>query len=64
MKRAGMDTKLYESSYNVLGTDLVQSKVLQVGGKEVADYYKGATVATATVAGPGASRDSGRRRSA
>ena len=51
MKRAGMDTKLYESSYNALGTDLVQSKVLQVGGKEVADYYKGATVVTATVAG-------------
>ena len=51
MKRAGMKAKLYESSYNALGTDLVQSKVLQVGGKEVADYYKGATVVSATVAG-------------
>ena len=51
MKRAGLTTKLYESSYNTLGTDLVQSKVLQVGGKEVADYYKGATVVSATVAG-------------
>ena len=51
MKRAGMKAKLYESSYNALGTDLVQSKVLQVGGKEVADYYKGATLVSATVTG-------------
>ncbi len=51
MMRAGMKAKLYESSYNALVTDLVQSKVLQVGGKEVADYYKGATVVSATVAG-------------
>ena len=51
MKQAGMKAKLYESSYNALGTDLVQSKVLQVGGKEVADYYKGATLVSATVTG-------------
>jgi ABC-type branched-subunit amino acid transport system substrate-binding protein len=51
MKRAGMTAKLYESSYNALGTDLVQSKVLQVGGKDVADYYDGATLVSATVAG-------------
>jgi ABC-type branched-subunit amino acid transport system substrate-binding protein len=51
MKRAGMTAKLYESSYNALGTDLVQSKVLQVGGKDVAGYYKGATLVSATVTG-------------
>jgi len=51
MKRAGMKAKLYESSYNALGTDLVQSKVLQVGGKAVADYYEGATLVSSTVAG-------------
>ncbi len=57
MKRAGLTTKLYESSYNALGTDLVQSKVLQVGGKEVADYYKGATLVSATVAGDWSTQD-------
>ena len=51
MKRAGMTAKLYESSYNALGTDLVQSKVLQVGGPDVASYYKGATLVSSTVAG-------------
>jgi ABC-type branched-subunit amino acid transport system substrate-binding protein len=51
MKRAGMTAKLYESSYNALGTDVVQSKVLQVGGKSVADYYQGATLVSSTVAG-------------
>ncbi len=51
MKRTGMQAKLYESSYNALGTDLVQSKVLQVGGKAVADYYKGAILVSSTVAG-------------
>ncbi len=51
MKRAAMTVKVYESSYNALGTDLVQSKVLQVGGKSVADYYKGATLVSATVTG-------------
>ena len=55
MKRAGMKAKVYESSYNALGTDLVQSKVLQVGGKAVADYYKGATLVSATVPATGAS---------
>jgi ABC-type branched-subunit amino acid transport system substrate-binding protein len=51
MKRAGMKAKLYESSYNALGTDLVQSKVLQVGGKAVAEYYRGAILVSSTVAG-------------
>jgi ABC-type branched-subunit amino acid transport system substrate-binding protein len=51
MKRAGMKAKLYESSYNALGTDLVQSKVLQVGGKDVAEYYKGAVLVSSTVTG-------------
>ncbi len=51
MKRAGVKAKLYESSFNALGTDLVQSKVLQVGGADVASYYKGATLISATVAG-------------
>jgi hypothetical protein len=46
-----MKAKVYESSYNALGTDLVQSKVLQVGGKDVADYYNGATLVSATVTG-------------
>ncbi len=51
MKRAGIEAKLYESSFNALGTDVVQSKVLQVGGPGVASYYKGATLVSATVAG-------------
>jgi ABC-type branched-subunit amino acid transport system substrate-binding protein len=51
MKRAGMKAKLYESSYNALGTDLVQSKVLQVGGKAVAEYYRGAVLVSSTVTG-------------
>jgi hypothetical protein len=51
MKRAGMKAKVYESSYNAFGTDLVQSKVLTVGGKEVAEYYEGATVVSSTVIG-------------
>jgi hypothetical protein len=51
MKKAGMKAKLYETSYNALGTDLVQSKVLQVGGADLAKYYDGATVVTSTVAG-------------
>jgi ABC-type branched-subunit amino acid transport system substrate-binding protein len=51
MKRAGMTAKLYESSYNALGTDIVQSKVLQVGGADVAKYYQGATLVSATVTG-------------
>ena len=51
MKRAGMSAKLYESSYNALGVDVVQARVLQAGGPSLADYYKGATVVSATVAG-------------
>jgi len=51
MKSAGMKAKVYESSYNALGTDLVQSKVLQVGGKSVAEYYRGATLVSSTVTG-------------
>ena len=51
MKKAGMKAKLYETSYNSLGTDLVQSKVLQVGGADLAKYYEGATLVSATVAG-------------
>jgi len=51
MKRAGMTAKLYESSYNALGTDVVQSKVLQVGGADVAKYYAGATLVSALVTG-------------
>jgi ABC-type branched-subunit amino acid transport system substrate-binding protein len=51
MQKAGMKAKLYETSYNALGTDLVQSKVLQVGGADLAKYYNGATIVTATVAG-------------
>ena len=51
MKRAGMTAKLYESSYNSLGTDIVQSKVLQVGGADVAKYYQGAMLVSATVTG-------------
>ena len=46
-----MKAKLYETSYNALGTDLVQSKVLQVGGPDLAKYYDGATLVSATVAG-------------
>ncbi len=51
MQRAGIKAKLYESSFNALGTDLVQGKVLQVGGADVASYYKGATLISATVDG-------------
>ncbi len=51
LQRSGVKAKIYESSYNALGTDLVQSKVLQVGGKGVASYYRGATVVSSTVAG-------------
>ncbi len=51
MKRTGMTAKLYESSYNALGVDVVQARVLQAGGPSLADYYKGATVVSATVAG-------------
>ncbi len=51
MQRAGMKAKIYETSYNALGTDLVQSKVLQVGGADLAKYYNGATLVSATVAG-------------
>ena len=51
MKRAGIEATLFESSFNALGTDVVQSKVLQVGGPGVASYYKGATLVSATVAG-------------
>ena len=51
LQRSGVKAKIYESSYNALGTDLVQSKVLQVGGKDVASYYRGATVVSSTVAG-------------
>ena len=43
MQKAGMKAKVYETSYNALGTDLVQSKVLQVGGPDLAKYYDGAT---------------------
>jgi len=32
MQKAGVKAAIYETSYNALGTDLVQSKVLQVGG--------------------------------
>jgi hypothetical protein len=51
MQKAGIKAKIYETSYNALGTDLVQSKVLQVGGPDLAKYYDGATVVSATVAG-------------
>lgn len=51
MQKAGMKAAIYETSYNSLGTDLVQSKVLQVGGPDLAKYYDGATVVSATVAG-------------
>lgn len=51
MQKAGMKSRIYEPSYNALGTDLVQSKVLQVGGADLAKYYDGATVVTSTVAG-------------
>jgi ABC-type branched-subunit amino acid transport system substrate-binding protein len=51
MQKAGMKAKIYETSYNALGTDLVQSKVLQVGGPDLAKYYDGATLVSATVAG-------------
>jgi ABC-type branched-subunit amino acid transport system substrate-binding protein len=51
MQKAGMKATLYETSYNALGTDLVQSKVLQVGGADLAKYYAGATLVSATVAG-------------
>jgi ABC-type branched-subunit amino acid transport system substrate-binding protein len=51
MQKAGMKAAIYETSYNALGTDLVQSKVLQVGGPDLAKYYDGATVVSATVAG-------------
>ena len=51
MQKAGMKAKLYETAYNALGTDLVQSKVLQVGGADLAKYYDGATMVTATVTG-------------
>jgi hypothetical protein len=46
-----MKAKLYETSYNALGADIVQSKVLQVGGADLAKYYDGATLVSATVAG-------------
>ncbi len=51
MQKAGVKAKLYETTYNALGTDLVQSKVLQVGGADLAKYYDGATLVSATVAG-------------
>jgi ABC-type branched-subunit amino acid transport system substrate-binding protein len=51
MQKAGMKAKIYETSYNALGTDLLQSKVLQVGGPALAKYYNGATLVSATVAG-------------
>jgi ABC-type branched-subunit amino acid transport system substrate-binding protein len=51
MQKAGMKAAIYETSYNALGTDLVQSKVLQVGGPDLAKYYDGATLVSATVAG-------------
>jgi ABC-type branched-subunit amino acid transport system substrate-binding protein len=51
MQKAGMKASIYETSYNALGTDLVQSKVLQVGGPDLAKYYDGATLVSATVAG-------------
>jgi ABC-type branched-subunit amino acid transport system substrate-binding protein len=51
MQKAGMKAKIYETSYNALGTDLVQSKVLQVGGPDLAKYYDGATLVSATVTG-------------
>jgi ABC-type branched-subunit amino acid transport system substrate-binding protein len=51
MQKAGMKAKIYETSYNALATDLVQSKVLQVGGPDLAKYYAGATVVSSTVAG-------------
>jgi len=51
MQKTGMKAKIYETSYNALGSDLVQSKVLQVGGPDLAKYYDGATVVSSTVAG-------------
>jgi ABC-type branched-subunit amino acid transport system substrate-binding protein len=51
MQKAGMKTPIYETSYNALGTDLVQSKVLEVGGAGLAKYYDGATLVSSTVAG-------------
>jgi ABC-type branched-subunit amino acid transport system substrate-binding protein len=51
MQKAGMKAAIYETSYNALGSDLVQSKVLQVGGPDLAEYYDGATLVSATVAG-------------
>jgi ABC-type branched-subunit amino acid transport system substrate-binding protein len=51
MQKAGMQAKIYETSYNALGTDLVQSKVLEVGGPDLAKYYDGATLVSATVTG-------------
>lgn len=51
MQKAGVKADIYETSYNALGTDLVQSKVLQVGGPALAKYYDGAKVVSATVAG-------------
>jgi hypothetical protein len=51
MQKAGVKAAVYETSYNALGTDLVQSKVLQVGGPDLAKYYDGAKVVSATAVG-------------